>query len=145
MELRAILKYTYILKLNRTILQFFISHYLNQAHKVSVITCDKIINIAGFQQFSNTPFTCGQPCPAERELLLKVPQCFLLPLWKRGCLQGRARQEGGVTMAQPHQPNAQPSHSNGSETGKDTEALDLYSSNQSTDKHSTRLSWERNL
>lgn len=73
--------YIYIYKLNRTVLQFLISNYLNQAHKVPVITCDKIINIVGFQQFSSTAFTCGQPCTAERELLLlKVPQCFLLPL-----------------------------------------------------------------
>lgn len=64
---------------------------------------------------------------------------------KGGCPQGRARQEDGVSMAQPLQPNAQPSHSNGSETGKDTESLDLHSSNQSTHKHSTQLSWDSNL
>lgn len=61
--------YVYIYKLYGTVLQFFIFDYLNQARKVPVITCDKIINIAGFQQFSSTVFTYGQPCTAEGALV----------------------------------------------------------------------------
>lgn len=103
------------------------------------------LNIAGFQQLGSRALTYGQPHTGKRELLLKVPRVSCCPPAKGGCPRGQPGRKmvcdhGSATPAQ-----GPPSHSNGRETGKDTEALDLHSSNQGTHKHSIWLSWESNL
>lgn len=114
----------------------FIFYYLHQAHQVSVITCDKIIqltNTAGFQQPSSTAFIYGQLHTAERAAAIKdAPIVSCCPSAKGYCRRGRASQKDSVFVDQPLRHNAQPSGSADQGTGLGTKAPDLQSSNQAT-------------